>query len=303
MTASKVMVRKSSLPEDFPEFFLWMGEVEKFLTKLQQKYPKGEVFDLVITSPPYNIGKEYEKRLTREEYLAWQRAVIEAIIPFVKKDGAVCWQVGSHVERNILTPLDVHFIPILEEQGLKLRNRIVWHFGHGLHETRRLSGRYETLLWYTKGDEYTFNLDEIRIPQLYPGKKAYKGPNKGSLSGNPKGKNPTDVLNIPNVKGNHTEKTNHPCQFPIGLVEFCLDAFTNKGDVVFDPFMGSGSAGAASAIFGRNFIGCEVQDDYVKSAKIRIEQALVGQTSYRPWKTPVYDPDSSPLSKKPESFL
>ena len=201
MTASKVMVRKSSLPKDFPDFFLWMGEVEKFLAKLQKDHPKGEIFDLVITSPPYNIGKEYEKRLTREEYLVWQRAVIEAIIPFVKKDGAVCWQVGSHVERNVLTPLDVHFIPIFEELGLKLRNRIVWHFGHGLHETRRLSGRYETLLWYTKSDKYTFNLDKIRIPQLYPGKKAYKGPNKGTLSGNPRGKNPTDVLNIPNVKG------------------------------------------------------------------------------------------------------
>jgi adenine-specific DNA-methyltransferase len=303
MSNSRVAVRKSKIPDELPDYLLWNGKVEEFLKKLKKKYPNGDVFDLVITSPPYNIGKEYEKRLTQDEYLKWQSKIIEQILPFVKNEGAICWQVGSHLNKNVLTPLDSLFMPIFNKHKLKLRNRIIWHFGHGLHETKRLSGRYETILWYTKSDDYTFNLDSIRVPQLYPGKKAFKGPNKGQLSGNPDGKNPTDLLNLPNVKGNHVEKTSHPCQFPIGLVEFCLDAFTNEGDIIFDPFSGAGSAGAGAAIKHRKFIGCEIQADYTAAAKIRIEDALNSKLRYRSWRIPVYDPKSSPLSKTPKDFI
>ena len=302
MHNSTVKSLKSRFPKDFPDYLLWNGKVEKFLQKLAIKFPQGQIFDPVITSPPYNIGKEYEKRLSQDEYLGWQSKIIELMLPFLKKNGAICWQVGSHVDKNVLTPLDALFIPIFNKNGLKLRNRVIWTFGHGLHETKRLSGRYETLLWYTKSDDYTFNLDSIRVPQLYPGKKAFKGPNKGKLSGNPAGKNPSDILNIPNVKSMHIEKTAHPCQFPIGLVEFCLDAFTNKGDVVFDPFAGAGSAGAAAAIMERKFMGCEIRSDYVATAKIRIKNALDQNLRYRSWRIPVYDPKSSPLSKLPKEF-
>jgi len=116
-------------------------------------------------------------------------------------------------------PLDIQFDPIFRKHGLSLRNRIIWHFGHGLHNKRRFSGRYEVILWYTKSDNYVFNLDDVRIPSKYPGKRHFKGPKTGQLSGNPKGKNPEDVWDIPNVKSNHVEKTEHPCQFPVGLVE------------------------------------------------------------------------------------
>jgi adenine-specific DNA-methyltransferase len=121
--------------------------------------------------------------------------------------GSICWQVGNHVDDGEVVPLDIVLYPIFKEHGLKLRNRIVWHFEHGLHCTKRLSGRYETILWFTKSNDYTFNLDPIRVPSKYPGKKHFKGPRAGQLSGNPLGKNPSDVWIFPNVKNNHVEKT------------------------------------------------------------------------------------------------
>ena len=138
--------------------------------------------------------------------------------------GSLCWQVGNYVEKGEVFPLDILSYPLFKSRGLKLRNRVIWRFGHGLHAQRRFSGRYEVLLWFTNGDGYTFNLDRVRVPSKYPGKTHFKGEKRGQPSGNPLGKNPSDywivkqdwereVWDIPNVKANHTEKTIHPCQF------------------------------------------------------------------------------------------
>src|ERR1041384_3300304 len=91
-------------------------------------------------------------------------------------------------------------------------------------------------LRYSKGRRYRFDLNAVRVPQKYPGKKHYKGPKKGKLSGNPKGKNPSDVWEIPNVKSRHVEKTKHPCQFPVALVQRLVRALTLPGSLVVDPF-------------------------------------------------------------------
>jgi len=222
------------------EYALWMGDVEAFLKAL----PVEPLFDMIVTSPPYNIGKEYETRVGLQKYLDWQKRIINELIPRLKKGGSICWQVGNFVDDNQIFPLDIEFAPIFKKHKLQLRNRIVWQFGHGLHTQKRFSGRYEVVLWYTKtqskGDSYTFNLDDVRVPAKYPGKKHFKGPNAGQFSGNPLGKNPEDVWSIPNVKSNHVEKTQHPCQFPVGLIERLLLALTNVGDLVFDPFAGVG---------------------------------------------------------------
>jgi adenine-specific DNA-methyltransferase len=95
--------------------------------------------------------------------------------------------------------------PLFKVHVLKLRNRIVWTFGHGLHCQKRFSGRHETILWFTKSDDYKFKLDPVRVPSKYPFKKYFKGPNKGRISSNPLGKNPADVWDIPNVKANRAE--------------------------------------------------------------------------------------------------
>ena len=194
---------------------------------------------LVVTSPPYNVGKSYERRTSLESYLQSQREVIAECVRLLHPAGSLCWQVGNFVDRGEIVPLDAVLYPIFKEHGLKLRNRIVWHFGHGLHCKKRLSGRYETINWFTKCDSYTFNLDPIRVPSKYPGKRHFKGPNAGKLSGNPKGKNPGDVWMFPNVKSNHVEKTIHPCQFPVELVERLVLSLTNPMDSVLESLCGS----------------------------------------------------------------
>lgn len=177
------------------------------------------MFDLVVTSPPYNIGKAYETKRGLDDYIAGMARIIDLIVPRLRDSGSICWQVGNYVNDGQIVPLDIEFAPIFKRHDLQLRNRIIWHFGHGLHTRRRFSGRYEVVMWYTKSDQYKFNLDAVRVPSKYPGKKHFKGPRKGLISGNPLGKNPEDVWTIPNVKSNHPEKTSHPCQFPVGLIE------------------------------------------------------------------------------------
>jgi len=282
---------------------LYPGDVNDLLAKIPDNEMK-----LIITSPPYNLGKEYETRKALHQYLEEQKQIISQLVRVLADDGSVCWQVGNYVKDGEVFPLDIYYYDIFKDLGLKLRNRIIWHFGHGLHAKKRFSGRYETVLWFTKSDNYTFNLDDVRVPSKYPGKRHYKGPNKGKLSGNPNGKNPSDfwydikineiineefeigVINIPNVKSNHPEKTIHPCQYPIELVERFVLALTNPEDTVLDPFAGVGSALIAAIKRNRKAVGAEKEPEYWKIAAERINQLITGDLKTRPIGKPVYKP-------------
>jgi adenine-specific DNA-methyltransferase len=227
-----------------------------------------------------------------------------------KDGGSICWQVGYHVKDSVVTPLDYIILDIIRNKipqemarSLILRNRIAWTFGHGLNCTNRFSGRHETILWFTKGNDYNFDLDSVRVPQKYPGKRHYKGEQKGELSGNPLGKNPSDVWDIPNVKANHIEKTEHPCQFPISIPRRLINALTVKDGVVFDPFMGSGSSGVAAALQGRRFIGSELSNKYYKIAKSRVEQAINDCVAVRDDKPAMKPNLSMSVARLPEEFI
>ncbi|MEM9423432.1 MAG: site-specific DNA-methyltransferase [Spirochaetota bacterium] len=257
---------------------------------------------LIISSPPYNLGKEYETKLDLDDYLAWQTEVLKGLFRVLSPDGNIVWQVGNFVHKGEVYPLDIYFYPIFKEFGLQLRNRIIWHFEHGLHSKKRFSGRYEVLLWFTKSEQYTFNLDAVRVPSKYPGKRHYKGERKGQLSGNPLGKNPSDfwsliqseweegVIDIPNVKFNHPEKTIHPCQFPIELVERCVLALSNADDWVLDPFGGVASSVIAAIKHRRKAISIEQNQEYMVIAEHRIREYYRGNLAIRPLGKPVYQP-------------
>ena len=248
-------------------------------------------FKLIVTSPPYNLGKSYEhSRLSLEKYLADQKRIIAECVRLLHDKGSICWQLGNYIENGEIIPLDAVLYPIFAAHGLKLRNRIVWHFGHGLHCTRRLSGRYETINWWTKGDDYTWHLDPIRMPSKYPHKRHFKGPKAGQLSCNPNGKNPSDVWEFPNVKNNHPEKTTHPCQFPVELVERLVLSMTDEGDAVFDPYVGVGSSAIAALKHGRAAYGCDLGQEYITIAHDRIEMLRHGTLKTRPMGKPIYDP-------------
>lgn len=288
---------------------IYSGEVEKSKYEIYNgdslevlKNIKDKKFDLIITSPPYNVGKSYEIKTELEKYLETQEKVIKELVRTLSDKGSICWQVGNYIDDKEVFPLDIYYYQILKKFGLKLKNRIIWHFEHGLHATQRFSGRYETILWFTKGDDYIFNLDKVRIPAKYPGKRSYKGEKKGQPSGNPLGKNPSDiwsiVLNdwdkevwdIPNVKSNHPEKTEHPCQYPVELVERCLLALTNEDSWVLDPFAGVGSTLIAGLKNNRNVIGIDKEELYCGIAKQRIDLLVKGELKTRPIDKAIHKP-------------
>jgi adenine-specific DNA-methyltransferase len=286
------------------------GDVLPFLPTLPSNFVR-----LVVTSPPYNIGKEYERPTSLNEYVDQQAKVIDELVRVLADDGSICWEVGNFVSDGEVVPLDIMFYPLFKERGLILRNRIIWHFGHGLHAAKRLSGRYETILWFTKGEHYTFNLDAVRVPAKYPGKTYYKGPNRGKPSGNPLGKNPSDVWEIvcmdwekelweiPNVKSNHPEKTIHPCQFPVELVERCVLALTAPDDWMLDPYAGVGSALLAGLIHNRRVIGCDMVPEYVAIAKRRIRDLYSGNLKIRRLGQPIYRPSGrEKVSRWPDAW-
>jgi len=252
-----------------------------------------ESMQLVVTSPPYNIGKEYERKLNLNLYLEQQASVIKECTRVLSEHGSICWQVGNYVDNGAIIPLDTVLYPIFSSLGLKMRNRIIWHFEHGLHCSRRLSGRYETIIWFTKSKNYVFNLDPVRIPQKYPGKKYFKGPKTGQYSCNPLGKNPGDIWLIPNVKSNHIEKTDHPCQFPVELVERLVLSMSNKGDWVLDPFLGTGSSIIAAVRHDRRGAGAETVKKYINLAIDRIKEEIKGTLRTRPMNKPIYDPKTA----------
>jgi adenine-specific DNA-methyltransferase len=282
---------------------LFQGDRLDFLRSL----PSDEA-QLIVTSPPYNIGKRYESKLALDDYLHDQALTIAESVRVLRPGGSICWQVGNHLAGpQHVVPLDIVLYPIFAQHNLKLRNRIVWHFEHGLHCSKRFSGRYETILWFTKDAEYTFNLDPVRVPQKYPGKKHYRGPKVGQYSSNPLGKNPGDfwtfaednVWIFPNVKHNHVEKTDHPCQFPVELVERLVLALTDENDLVVDPYIGVGSSAVAALLRARRAAGSDITPEYIELAKARLLDASHGRLRTRPIEREVYKPppprEASPL--------
>jgi DNA modification methylase len=277
-----------------------------------------ERYQLIISSPPYNIGKPYEKDgRSLSQYIAWQAEIVDRLVDLLEPTGSLCWQVGNYIRSGEVIPLDTIFIDLFRARGLKLRNRIIWRFNFGLHAARRFSGRYETLLWLTKSDDYYFNLDSVRIPQIYPGKRHATKKNNGKAglpSGNPLGKNPSDFWEFSaeqdflanpvwDVKANHPEKTAHPCQFPIELVERCVLALTAPGDVLLDPFVGTGTSMIAAIKHQRVAVGFDRERAFLKIAAERLKALGADCLPMRPLGKPIHRPrPNDRVSRVPEEW-
>lgn len=283
---------------------IWHGSADRYLANIQPNS-----VDLIVTSPPYFVGKEYDTSSSVTDFTGELRLVLPSMLRALKPGGSICWQVGNHVQNGRLTPLDAIIVAELAGSSeLTLRNRLIWTFGHGTHATKRFSGRHETILWYSKGDKYFFDLDAARVPQLYPGKRHYKGPKRGDWSGNPLGKNPGDVWDvgsvwdIPNVKAHHIEKTGHPCQFPTALVRRLVVALSPRGGLVVDPYLGSGSTAISALIEHRNVSGSDTELKYLKIAETRISSLVAGNANIRndvPARTPK---QGEGVSQRPPHF-
>lgn len=223
-----------------------------------------DTVDLFLTSPPYNMDKRYGNSgvdaMRFSRFYGWLVMTLGEMARVLKPGGTLFLNVGQTRDwTDTLYPMDVMLFEDLRRMGLSFQSRIVWTFKHGLTPKRRLSERYETILVFSKGPQQTFNANAARMPQLQPGKRAYKGPNKGNLSGHPLGAWPSNVWDdIPPVKAAHAEKTDHPCQFPVDLVKRAILLYTNAGALVCDPFSGSGSTHEGCVRTGRGFVGADL---------------------------------------------
>lgn len=234
-----------------------------------------ETFNLVVTSPPYNIGKEYEERMSKQEYLDWTRDWVSLVKKLLRPDGTFWFNIGFYKasKGKQYIPWEYHIYPLIQEiSDLQLVQQIIWHYGAGVNCKLRFSPRKETWLFLVRDlDNYTFNLDDIRVPHKYPNQKK-----NGKIKVNPNGKNPGDVWKIKKVTSGKNraspERTDHPAQFPREVIDRIIQVSSNKGDLVLDPFIGSGTVAVSALKFGRLSVGFEVEQDYCDIAVKRYER-------------------------------
>lgn len=251
-----------------PGLAIYQGDAQDLLRKL----PPSSV-DLTVTSPPYNIGKPYETKLVLDDYVAWCERWIRSVHGATAEDGALWLNVGYLQVPGKAKALPIPYL-LWNRVDFFLVQEIVWNYGAGVASRRSFSPRNEKFLWYVKNEQaYKFHLDAVRDPNVkYPNQKK-----NGKLKCNPLGKNPTDVWQFPKVTSGMNrsadERTPHPAQFPLAVIERIIKACSNPGDVVLDPFLGSGTTAEAALNSGRLVIGFEIRPDYIEIAHSRLMAA------------------------------
>jgi site-specific DNA-methyltransferase (adenine-specific) len=248
--------------------------------------PAGSV-DLAFADPPFNIGYEYDRyhdRRAGDDYLAWTEKWLAAVKRVLKPTGSVYVAIGDEYAAEIKVRLD--------GLGLTMRNWIVWHYTFGVNCTRKFNRSHAHIFYYVVDPKrFTFNAEEVRVPSArqttYADRRA-----------NPSGKLPDDtwVLRpqedgsffgpeddtwyVSRVCGTFKERGEHPCQMPLALLERIVRVSSNPGDLVLDPFAGSGTTLAAAKKLGRDYYGIELSENYVERIRDRLKR-LVGYEDVR----------------------
>lgn len=242
-----------------------------------QKELKPLMFNAIITSPPYNIGKEYEEPKPLNDYIDWSTQWIAGASRLLVLNGALLLNLGYVSINEQARAIPIPYL-IWDKVPLYLNQEIVWNYSAGVACKNYLSPRNEKILWYVRDNKnYTFNLDSIRDENVkYPNSRRH-----GKSRVNTLGKNPSDVWEIAKVttgfNRSSQERTSHPCQFPIDLIDRLVLGFTNPGEIVYDPFVGSGTTFESCIKNGRFCVGFEIKTEYCEIAKKRIEDVQSSQ--------------------------
>lgn len=251
------------------DFAIYKGDCVELMEALSP-----QLFDLTVTSPPYNIGKEYEDVKSIDEYLDWCECWIKQIYRLATPRGAFWLNLGYIPLEDKAKAIPISYL-LWDRVPFYLIQEVVWHYGAGVAARLSFSPRNEKFLWYVRDpDDYVFNLDDVRDPNVkYPNQKK-----NGKLKCNPLGKNPTDVWQFPKVTSGKNrsskERTSHPAQFPVAVIDRIIKACSNPDDLVFDPFVGSGSLVEAAIRNGRKVVGFEINSDYIEIAAKRLDACV-----------------------------
>jgi len=234
-----------------------------------KRLPAG-IVDLTVTSPPYNIGKEYEAITNVEKYIAWCSDWIAGIDRVSRAQASFWLNLGYLPLPDKGKCVPISYL-LWDRVPMYLLQEVVWNYAAGVAAKKYFSPRNEKFLWYVKDENaYTFNLDDVRDPNVkYPNQKK-----NGKLKCNPLGKNPTDVWEFPKVTSGanraSAERTAHPAQFPVAVIDRVVRACSNAGDLILDPFMGSGTTAEVALSTRRFALGFELEKKYIDIAERRL---------------------------------
>lgn len=236
---------------------------------------KTNLIDLTVTSPPYNIGKEYETIRTVNDYVQWSQDWMQLVYQNTKQNGAFWLNIGYMPVKNKGKAVPIAYL-LWDKSDFFLMQEVIWHYEAGVASRKSLSPRNEKILWYVKDPKnYLFNLDAIRNPNVkYPNQKK-----NGKLKVNPLGKNPTDVWSIPKITSGKNrsskERVAHPAQTPIELFKRIILASSDDGDLILDPFIGSGTTAVIASSLNRYCLGFDLSKKYLDLAVNRIKNENV----------------------------
>jgi site-specific DNA-methyltransferase (adenine-specific) len=228
--------------------------------------------DLVIADPPYGLGKDYgndSDRLGANEYLAWSRRWIDAVVPKLKANGSLyvflTWRHSPEVFSHLKT-------------RLAMVNEIIWdrRVPSMGGSTRKFSSVHDNIGFFVKSRNYYFDVDAVRIPYDAETKKARTRSIFVGKKWLEVGYNPKDVWSVSRLHRQHGEREDHPTQKPLEIVERMVLASCPEGGTVLDPFMGSGTSAVAAARHGRRFVGFELNPEYFRIVEKRVAEARNG---------------------------
>lgn len=231
-----------------------------------KKIPNGSV-DLIIADPPYNLGKQYGNNFDRKEFdtfMAQTREWLSEASRTLKPTGTIYVFMGFRLISYLFDVLDRHL-------ALHFNSWICWHYTQGMGRMKGFSPRHDDILMFTKSENYKFNLDDVRVPQKY-----YRGRN------NMRGANPGDVWEFSHVHYCNENRQDHPTQKPEGLIERLVLASSDQGDLVLDPFAGSGTTLRVCQQINRRCIGIELNPGYVTMVLDRLQKPFRGFDSVDP---------------------
>lgn len=236
--------------------------------------------DLVFADPPFNIGYEYDvyhDKRGHGDYLGWTEKWLAAVKRALKPTGSVFVAIGDEYAAEHKVRLDA--------LGLTMRNWIVWHYTFGVNCTKKFNRSHVHILYHVADPvRFTFNPDPVRVPSA-------RMTTYADSRANPVGKLPddtwilrpqetdahfqpeSDTWNVPRVCGTFKERLgNHPCQMPEAVLERIIRVASNPGDLVLDPFAGSGTTLAVAKKLGRRCLGIELSEEYADGARKRLQQ-------------------------------
>lgn len=243
---------------------IYQGDCEQLIPAMDEKP------SLVVTSPPYNIGKEYEDIATVDSYISWCSRWMNLLYENTSDSASFWLNLGYFSVDGKGKNVPISYL-LWDKSPFFLLQEVVWNYGAGVAAKKYFSPRNEKFMWFVKDESsYTFELDRVRDKNVkYPNQKK-----NGILKCNPLGKNPTDVWQFPKVTSganrSSVERTAHPAQFPEKVIERIVLACSNEGDLVLDPFMGSGTTAAVCQRLNRRCIGFELRNDYVDIVAERV---------------------------------